>query len=63
MAPRFVLRILALFDPAVRAILPNLGTLQVLSNARAVTEMGIRFIPPDQGLRDAADWLVKNGQA
>jgi dihydroflavonol-4-reductase len=59
-APVFLLRILALFDGSIRSILPKLGTVEEVSNARAIAEMGMDFTPPDQALRDAAAWLVAN---
>lgn len=62
-APPVLLRLLALFDPALRAILPSLGIIHDVSGARARADLGIAFIPPAEGLRAAADWLVRNGQA
>jgi dihydroflavonol-4-reductase len=62
-APAFLLRILALFDPALRAILPSLGIIHDVSGARATADLGITFTPPADGLRASADWLVKNAQA
>ena len=38
-APALLMRGIALFDPAVRAILPKLGRLERVSNLRAVQEM------------------------
>ena len=61
-APRLLLRALALFDPAVRAILPKLGHLDRVSNARAVQEMGMEFVAPKAALLASADWLVKHGR-
>ncbi|MGV8986441.1 MAG: NAD-dependent epimerase/dehydratase family protein [Cypionkella sp.] len=59
-APRLLLRILALFDPAVRSILPSIGQLHEVSNARARKEMGMRFIEPADALTASADWLLSN---
>jgi dihydroflavonol-4-reductase len=59
-APIFLLRVLALFDGSIKAILPKLGTVEQVSNARAVRDLGMTFTPPDQALRDAAAWLVAN---
>lgn len=61
-APAFLIRLLALFDPAIRTILPKLGHLERVSNARAVKEMGIEFIAPKAALLASADWLVKHGK-
>jgi dihydroflavonol-4-reductase len=60
-APLFVLRLLALFDPAIKGILPSVGQLHEVSNARARREMGMRFIEPADALRASADWLLTQG--
>ncbi len=57
-APLFVLRLLAMFDPAIRGILPQIGQLAQVSNARATREMGMQFIEPADALRASAEWLV-----
>jgi dihydroflavonol-4-reductase len=62
-APKFVMHGLALFDAQVRSILPKLGHLERLSNARAVAEMGMEFIAPKAALLASADWLVQSGKA
>ena len=62
-APVWLLRILALFDRDVRAILPGVGQTYPVSNARAVAEMDMTFRAPEQALLDAADWLVNHAQA
>ncbi len=62
-APAFLLRILALFDPTIRSILPSLGIIHDVSGARAQTEMDMAFVTPADALRASADWLVRNGQA
>lgn len=61
-APQALVRLLALFDPAIKSILPKLGHLERVSNARAVNEMGMEFIAPKAALLAAADWLVKHGK-
>lgn len=61
-APAVLLRVLALFDPQIKSILPKIGHLERVSNARAVTEMGMEFIAPKAALLSAADWLVKHGR-
>jgi len=61
-APKILVRALALFDPAIRTILPKLGHLERVSNARAVKEMGMEFIAPKAALLASADWLVKHGR-
>ena len=62
-APYLLLRLLALFDKDIRSILPNIGQIHPVSNARAVADMGMTFIPPEQALLDAAEWLVTHAQA
>ena len=57
-APKFVLRILALFDSEIRAVLPEVGKMEQVSNARAIAEMGMQFIAPEDALRAAAKALV-----
>lgn len=61
-APTFLIRFLALFDSEIRSILPKLGHLDRVSNARAVQEMGMEFIAPKAALQASADWLVKHGK-
>jgi dihydroflavonol-4-reductase len=60
-APRAVLRLLALFDPQIRAILPVIGQMDQVSAARAQTEMGMSFIPPADSLRATAEHLLAQG--
>jgi dihydroflavonol-4-reductase len=52
------MRLLALFDPEVRSILPDLGNLNRISNRRAVQDMGMDFIPAEAALMATADYLV-----
>ena len=61
-APKAIVRLLALFDPAIKSILPKLGHLERVSNARAVKEMEMEFIAPKAALLASADWLVKHGR-
>lgn len=61
-APKAIVRLLSLFDPAIKSILPKLGHLERVSNARAVSEMGMEFIAPKAALLASADWLVKHGK-
>lgn len=61
-APKPLVRLLSLFDPAIKSILPKLGHLDRVSNARAVKEMGMEFIAPKAALLASADWLVKHGK-
>lgn len=61
-APRFVLHILALFDPQIKAILPSIGKSHPISNARAKQVLNMQFIAPDAALRASADWLIAQKQ-
>lgn len=61
-APSFLLRLMALFDTSLAQILPSLDKKIVISNTRAVTEMGMTFVPPADALRATADWLVRSGK-
>lgn len=61
-APMVVLRFLALFDPQIRAILPNIGQSHPMSNARAREQMGMNFISPEGALRATGKWLIDTGE-
>lgn len=61
-APMFVLRLLALFDPQIKAILPAVGKAHPISNARARDVLGMRFISPEGALRASAEWLLAKGE-
>jgi dihydroflavonol-4-reductase len=61
-APKAIVRFLALFDSQIKSILPKLGHLERVSNARAVSEMEMEFIAPKAALLASADWLVKHGK-
>lgn len=61
-APMFVLRLLALFDPQIKAILPAVGKAHPISNARAHEVLGLRFISPEEALGASAGWLLSNGE-
>ena len=57
-APTILLRLLAIFDPVIRGILPMLGKREDASNARARAEMGMVFIPAADSLRATAQVLL-----
>lgn len=59
-APSLILRGLALFDPEVRSILPKIGKVERVSNARARVEMGITFIPAAEALKASAASLIEH---
>jgi dihydroflavonol-4-reductase len=58
-APSLIMRGLAVFDPEVRSILPKLGKVERVSNARARTEMGMTFIPAAEALKASAASLIE----
>jgi dihydroflavonol-4-reductase len=60
-APLFVLRILAIFDPQIRAVLPSIGQFHQISDARARADLDMRFISSEGALRATAEWLIANG--
>lgn len=62
-APKWLMRLLALTDPAIRGILPQLGRPQEMSAARATEELGIAFLDPDQAVRDTAGFLQQDRAA
>lgn len=57
-APDLLVRAVGLMDPAVRDLLPMLGQVCALSNARARHEMAMRFIAPADALRASAEGLI-----
>jgi dihydroflavonol-4-reductase len=61
-APKFFIRLLALFDKEVRASLAGIDKMPVLSNARARDRMGMSFVPPEQALLASAAALIALGE-
>ncbi len=61
-APNALVRFLSLFDASIKSILPKLGHMERVSNARAVQEMQMEFIAPKAALLASADWLAKHGK-
>lgn len=62
-APKWLMRLLAVTDPAIRGILPQLGRPQDMSAARATEELGVTFRDPEQAVRDVADYLLAERRA
>jgi dihydroflavonol-4-reductase len=58
-APRFLLRILALFDPQVRLVLPWLGWSATVDNAAARRDFAMTFVPARDALLRTAAFLAK----
>ena len=61
-APKFVLRVIALFDPQIRVAVPLIGKVPQVSNARARAEMAMDFIAPAEALKASAAWLIGAGE-
>lgn len=61
-APNFAVRMLALFDPQLRSILPSLGQIDRMNNARGVRVLGRKFIVPREALLASARFLVGEGR-
>ena len=61
-APKVLLRLLALFDPAIKGVLPLVGRIPQMSNARAKADMGMQFNSPVDALTASADWLLAQGE-
>jgi len=59
-APAFVMKALSFFDGEISAILPLLGKPMLISNAKAMRILGIKFIPVQVALRESADYLVQH---
>lgn len=59
-APHWVMKLIGLFDPAVRGIIPQLGWRHDVSNAKARDILGIEFRDARQAVRDVAKYLIEN---
>jgi dihydroflavonol-4-reductase len=60
-APKLLLRLLAVFESGLASILPSLDKPQSVLNARAVAEMKMTFTPPKEALKITANWLDAKG--
>lgn len=59
-APNLLMRFLALFDPAIRGIVPALGQRAEVSGAKAQSQLGIQFRDVSDSLLETAAFLVEN---
>lgn len=59
--PNFVIRLIALFDPAARLVVPDLGRFPVVDNSCTRRALGVEFIPVAQSAPAMARSLVDNG--
>lgn len=53
-APRWLLRTLALFDPSIRMILPQLGHMPEFDTSASTRDLGVTFTPATTALERAA---------
>jgi dihydroflavonol-4-reductase len=58
-APNLMMRILALFDPTIRGIVPSLGQRAEVSGAKAQAQLGIQFRDVSESLLETAAFLLK----
>lgn len=61
-APMWRLRLRARFNAEVRALLPQIGKVNQVSNARARKDLEMRFTSAEGALRASAQWLVAAGE-
>jgi len=59
--PDFIVKLLALFVPAMKQIRPELGNVREVSGKHTEEVLGFTFIDPDQTLEDTARSLVEHG--
>lgn len=59
-APRLIIRLLALFDGEVKAVLPTLGKHIGVNSNKAKTVLGIDFVAVEESLVETANYLVDN---
>lgn len=57
-APKFLIRFLALFDAEIRTILPLIGLHPTLNNAKARRDLGLHFVPAADALRRSAAYIM-----
>jgi len=62
-APDVVIKLLALFDPAIREIVPMLGKEVRTDNSKARAMLGLDFISVQQSALQSAQFLLDNGRA
>ncbi len=61
LAPNFVVRFLALFDPAIKSIIPALGQEQKMDNSRAIATLGRGMRQSQKSIVACAKHLIDNG--
>jgi nucleoside-diphosphate-sugar epimerase len=59
--PNWVMRVVAVFDPSVRLIIPELGRTLEISNNKAKSVLGWTPRPTEESILDTVDSLVQRG--
>jgi dihydroflavonol-4-reductase len=59
--PHFVVRLIALFDPTLRALVPDLGEIKKASNEKAKRLLGFRFRSAEEAIVAMAQSLIDLG--
>ena len=59
-APRLLMRLVALFDPAIRMILPALGRPLSIDNTAARRDFALTFVPAEESVRRTAAFLTQS---
>jgi dihydroflavonol-4-reductase len=62
-APKPLLRVLARFDPEIKAALPILGRMDEVDNSKAKTVLDMDFIDPIESVRTSAAYIIDNNRA
>lgn len=61
-APDFLLKLMAMFDPSIKTILPSLGVELAVSNARAKTLFDMDFRPAEDAVLASCASLITHGK-
>ena len=59
--PNFMIKLIGIFDPAARGIVPELGIIRQVDNNRTREALGIDFIPVSEAAPAMAQSLVEHG--
>lgn len=62
-APKPLLRVLARFDPEIKAALPMLGRMDEVDNSKAKSLLDMDFIDPIESVRTSAAYIIDNNRA
>lgn len=63
LAPTWLMKVLALVDKEVRAIVPSLGRHDPVLNDKAIAMLDMDFLDPAESVRSSAAYLIDNGLA